>query len=110
MLINACIRLNYISDAWKTAEVIMIPKPGKNLSEVESCRSTSLLPIMSKLFEKLILKHLKPIIAEKHLVPTHQFGFRKNHSTIDQVHRITDIIEKTLENKGMCSAVFLAIA
>jgi retron-type reverse transcriptase len=43
-------------------------------------------------------------------VPTHQFGFRQNHSTIDQVHRITDIIEKTLENKGMCSAVFLDIA
>jgi hypothetical protein len=84
--------------------------PGKNLSEVESYRPISLLLIMSKLFEKLILKHLKPTIAEKHLVPTHQFGFRKNHSTIEQVHRITDIIEKSLENKGVCSAVFLDIA
>jgi hypothetical protein len=72
-LINACIRLNYISDAWKTAEVIMIPKPGKNLNEAESYRPIPLLPIMSKLFEKLKLKHLKPIIAEKHLVPKHQF-------------------------------------
>jgi hypothetical protein len=44
-LINACIRLNYIPDAWKTAEVITIPKPGKNLSEVESYRPISLLPI-----------------------------------------------------------------
>jgi hypothetical protein len=35
MVINACIWLNYIPDARKTAEVIMIPKPGKNLSEVE---------------------------------------------------------------------------
>jgi hypothetical protein len=34
----------------------------------------------------------------------------KNHSTIDQVHHITDIIEKTLENKSVCSAVFLDIA
>jgi hypothetical protein len=64
---------------------------------------------MSKLYEKLILKGLKPIIAEKHLVSTHQFGFRKNHLTIDQVYRITDI-EKTLENKGVSSAVFLDIA
>jgi retron-type reverse transcriptase len=88
----------------------MIPKPGENLSEVESYRPISSLPIMSKLFEKLILKRLKPIIAEKHLVPTHQFGFRKNHSTLDQVHHITEIIEKTLENKGVCSAVFLDIA
>jgi hypothetical protein len=95
-LINACIWLNYIPDAWKTAEVIMIPKPGKNLNEVESYWPISLLLIMSKLFEKLILKHLKPIIAEEHLVPTHQFGIRQNHSTIDEVHCITDIIEKKL--------------
>jgi hypothetical protein len=73
-------------------------------------RAISLLPIMSKLFEKLILKRLKPTIAEKHLVPTHQFAFRKNHSTIDQVHRIIDIIEKTIENKGVCSALFFDIA
>jgi hypothetical protein len=69
-------RLNYIPDAWKAVEVIMIPKPGKNLSEVESYRPISLLLMMLKLFEKLILKHLKPIIAEKHLVPMHQFWFQ----------------------------------
>jgi hypothetical protein len=94
MLISACIQLNYILNAWKTAEVIMIPKPGRNLSEEESYWPISLLPIMSKLFEKLILKHLKPIIEEKYLMSLHQFGFRKNHSTIDQVHHITDIIIK----------------
>jgi hypothetical protein len=65
---------------------------------------------MSKLFEKLIIKRLKSIINEKHLVPTHQFGFRNNHSTIGQVHRITDVTEKTLESKRVCSAVFLDVA
>jgi hypothetical protein len=110
MIINACIRLKHVPNIWKTAEVIMILKPGKNPSEVDSYRPISLLPVMSKLFEKLMLKRLQPIIKEKQLVPTHQFGFRKNHSTIDQVHRITDIIEKTLENKGVCSAVFLDVA
>jgi hypothetical protein len=96
--------------AWKTTEVIMILKPGKNLSEVESYQPISLLPIKSKLFEKLMLKHLKSITEEKHLVPMHQFGFRKNHLTTDWAHRITDIIEKMLENKGVCSAVFFDIA
>jgi hypothetical protein len=64
---------------------------------------------MSKAFEKLIVKRLKPIIAEKHLVPTHKHG-QKNYWTIEQVQRITDIMEKTLENKGLCSAVFHDIA
>jgi hypothetical protein len=77
-LINASFRLNFTPDTWKTAEVIMMPKPGKNLSEVESCRPISLLPIMSKLLEKMILKHLKHIIAEEHLVPTHQIVFNKS--------------------------------
>jgi hypothetical protein len=61
----------------------------------------SLLPIMSKLFEKLILKRLKSIIAEKHLVPTHQFGF--------QFHRITDIIEKSLETMACALLSFLTL-
>jgi hypothetical protein len=77
----------------------MILKPGKNLSEVEGYWPISLLLIMLKLSEKLILKHLKPIIEKKHLMPMYQFGFRKNHLTINQVHRITDIIERTLEYK-----------
>jgi hypothetical protein len=42
-------------------------------------------------------------------VPTHQFGFRNNHSTIDKVHRITDVIEKTFESKRVCSTVFLDV-
>jgi predicted metallopeptidase len=108
-LINACIRLNYIPDAWKIDEVIMISKPGKNLSEVESYRPISLLPIISKLFGKLILNRLKLIIAEKHLVPTHQFGFGKNHSKIYQVHRITDIIEKLLKTKACALLSFLTL-
>ena len=37
----------------------MIPKPDKNHREVESYWPIALLPIMSKLVDKLILKHLK---------------------------------------------------
>ena len=77
----------------------MIPKPGKNPHEVSSYRPISLLPVISKLFEKLLLKRMKPIIEEKELIPSHQFGFRNKHSTIDQVHRITNIIEKALEKR-----------
>lgn len=65
---------------------------------------------MSKLFEKLLLKRLRPIIEEKGLIPNHQFDFRSKHSTLDQVHRITNIIEESLELRKICSAVFLDVA
>lgn len=109
-LINAALRLKSVPDLWKVAEVIMIAKPGKPPHETSSYRPISLLPIMSKLFEKLLLKRLKPLIDSKNLIPEHQFGFREQHSTIDQVHRITDVIEKTLEEKKVCSTIFLDVA
>lgn len=109
-LINAAFRLKYVPRLWKVAEVIMIPKPGKPPHEATSYRPISLLPVMSKLFEKILLKRLKPIIERKNLIPNHQFGFRDKHSTIDQVHRITDIIEKALEEKKVCSTMFLDVA
>lgn len=109
-LINAAFRLKHVPDVWKVAEVIMIAKPGKPPNDISSYRPISLLPIVSKLFEKLLLKRLKPIIESKNLLPNHQFGFRNRHSTIDQVHRITDIIEKAYEEKKICSGVFLDVA
>lgn len=109
-LINAALRLKYVPDSWKIAEVIMIAKPGKPPHEASSYRPISLLPIMSKLFEKLFLKRLKPVIERLNLIPGHQFGFREKHSTIDQVHRITNMIEKSLEDKKVCSTVFLDVA
>lgn len=108
-LFNAAFRLRYVPKQWKEAVVIIIPKPGKPPEEVTSYRAISLLPIISKLFEKLLLKRLKPIIERKQIIPSHQFGFREEHLTIDQVHRITDIIEKCLKERRICSAVFLVL-
>lgn len=109
-LINATFRLKHVPNMWKVAEVIMIPKPGKPPREVTSYRPISLLPIIAKLFEKLLLRRLKPIIEDRELIPNYQFGFREKHSTIDQIHRITNVIEKALEEKKVCSTVFLDVA
>jgi hypothetical protein len=90
--------------------VIILPKPGKNHTDVESYRPIALLPIMSKLFEKLIQKRLTLIVEKYQLEPSHWFGFCSKHSTTDQMHRITDIIEKSFEQKQVCSAIFFDIA
>lgn len=109
-IINASLRLKYVPMQWKVAEVIMIPKPNKPPNEKTSYRPISLLPSMSKVFEKLLLKRLKPIIEERNLIPSHQFGFRERHSTIEQVHRITNLIEGVYEKKKVCSSLFLDVA
>lgn len=107
---NAILRTEFVPEQWKRAEVIMLLKPGKPPEQATSYRPISLLPCMSKLFEKLLLKRLNPIIEAKQLIPDHQFGFRTKHSTIDQVHRVTNVISKALEEKKYCCGVFLDVA
>ena len=68
-IINAVFRLKYLPRQWKVAEVIMIPKPGKLANDRKSYRPISLVPVISKLFERLLLNRLKPIIEERTLIP-----------------------------------------
>jgi hypothetical protein len=51
---NAVLRTGHFPSQWKVAVIILIPKRGKPPEMVESYRPISLLPIMSKLLEKLL--------------------------------------------------------
>lgn len=107
---NAILKLRYFPTQWKLSQIIMILKPGKDAETVDSYRPISLLPTLSKVFEKLLLKRLNPIIEDKKIIPSHQFGFRNYHATIEQVHRIVNKIHQTFEERKYCSAVFLDIS
>jgi len=55
-IFNAILRLQYWPKSLKIAQIIMIPKPGKNPMDVSSYRPIRLLPTISKVLEKFILK------------------------------------------------------
>jgi hypothetical protein len=82
-IFNAVMKTGYYPETWKISQIIMIPKPGKDVTNVNSYRPISLLPTLSKLFEKMLLQKLKPILHEKNIIPDHQFGFRESHGTVE---------------------------
>lgn len=82
----ACFKLEIFPGQWKIAQVVMIPKPGKPPQETTSYRPISLLSVVGKLFERILLHRMKEYLGK--LLPKHQFGFRERHGTIEQVHRI----------------------
>ena len=108
-LFNGVLRLSYFPKQWKVAEVQVVAKPGKPLEDLKSYRPISLLPILSKIMEKLFLNRLQPLLTSTDLVPNHQFGFREKHSTIEQVHRVYNNLRNALENKEYCTAAFLDV-
>lgn len=109
MLYNATVRLTYFPTQWKYAKIIMVLKPNKPENVITSYRPISLLPVFSKLFERLFLKRLLPILETLNILPDHQFGFRHSHGTPEQCHRVVKEIRETLENKCYTSAVFLDV-
>jgi len=108
-ILTAILRLQYWPKSLNTAQIIMIHKPGKNTTDVSSYRPISLLPTISKLPEKLILKNINKDLNPQKWIPNHQFGFRQAHSTVQQCHRISDVFNKAMENQQYCTAAFLDV-
>jgi len=107
---NSVLLLCYFPVQWKYVQIIMIAKPGKPPTEASSYRPISLLPIMPKVFERLLFHRLDETIHIDSLLPINQFGgFRNSHSSIRQCHRVVDKIKESFEGKKMCTSVFLDI-
>lgn len=101
IIFNACLELGYFPVTWKVGKVIAIPKPGKDQSSPNSYRPITLLPIFGKLFENLILTKLRDFESEKQILINQQYGFRSQHSTTQQIVRLTQTISLRFnENKS----------
>ena len=92
-------------DILKTAKVIPTFKKGDPLN-CNNYRPISLLSNIGKL-EKLMYKRVYIFLEQNNCLYTHQFGFRKKHSTNHALIQITHKIRNALdENKYICG-VFL---
>jgi hypothetical protein len=100
------LRLSYYPLLWKFAQIIMIPKPGKAIHDASSYRPISLLPTLSKIFDKLLLQLLRRVVDLPALLPEYQFGFRAGHSTVHQTHRIVNEIAKVPKKSAFAQRSF----
>ena len=78
------------SDSFKIAEVFPVFKAGSK-TDVNNYRTISTLPCLSKLIENLILKRITSFLDKHKVIQSHQFGFRKKHSTI---HALLDTLSR----------------
>ena len=80
---------------WRQTRVVALLKPGKDPSSPKSFRPISLLCHLYKLYERLILNRLSPII--EHVRIPEQAGFRPGKSCTAQVLNLTQHIEDGFE-------------
>ncbi len=68
------------ADKLKIAKIIPLHKKDEE-TLFRNYRPISLLPALSKIFEKVIFKQLYQFFQEKQLLYNAQYGFRTDHST-----------------------------
>lgn len=108
-IINAIFLNAYFPNTWKLAKIIPVPKPGKCQNTVQNYRPISLLPCLSKVVERALLRRLLDHIEATNLLIPEQFGFKRSHSTTDQLTRLTDYITHNFNRKKYCGLVLLDI-
>lgn len=95
---------------WKIAKIVVLQKPGKDTLYPQTFRPISLLPTVSKVFERLIHTHFYLIIQEQPLFPEYQFGFRSQYDKDAQLVRVVEAITLQFNNKGHIFDIFLDTA
>ncbi|GFU66258.1 RNA-directed DNA polymerase from mobile element jockey [Trichonephila clavipes] len=108
-LINKILHSGHFPQAWKTATVIPILKPGKDPTLATSHRPISLLPVLSKLAERIILNRLNDHLQQNDILIPQQHGFRANLSTSHQLLRMVEYVKTGFAENKSTGAVFLDI-
>ena len=73
-------------------------------------RPISLLPSISKIFEKVILEQLATYLDRNNVVHKHQYGFRKNNSTEYASLHIVDYLNYELDKNGTPTNIYLDLS
>ena len=109
LLFNMSICQGKFPDALKNAKVIPIHKGDSNL-EMSNYRPISLLPTLSKIFEKLMYARLIDFLTKHNIIYENQFGFQSNLSTEYAVNKVLNYIIDTLEKNEIGVCIFLDFA
>ena len=106
LIFRTCIDEGIFPNQWKKANGVPIHKKNeKNL--VKYYRPMSLLPIFSKIFERLIFDSIAVHLSNNNLLSPHQSGFRTGDSCTNQLIYITHKILSSLESSHELRGVFL---
>ena len=98
-----------IPQAWRDAEVVGIPKPGKQKSSPENYRPIALTPHIGKLYERILTDRLNYHLEKNNIIPNYQAGFRKHRSCADHVVNLSTHIKKAMVRNSKVFATFFDI-
>ena len=77
--------------SWSRGLIVKLPKKG-NLRECTNWRGITLLPVISKIFGRVLIRRIKKGVDN--ILRKEQAGFRETRSTIDQIFTFRNILDR----------------
>ena len=109
LIINQMIETGIYPENFKIAKITPIHKKGdKNV--ISNYRPISLLPTLSKVFERVIHKQLYSYFNNENLLAEQQYGFRAKHSTELAAIKLVDFINHEMDIGNTPVTVFLDLS
>ena len=105
-LFNMSIQTGLFPDCWKTAQIVPIPKKGSNTNP-GNYRPVSILPILSKVFERIIYTLLSKVYSP---ISPYQFGFLSGKSTTSTLLALSNGILQSLDQGVKVVSVFFDLS
>ena len=105
-IINNSLANNIFPNTWKIAEVTPIPKEGDH-ELANNNRPISLLPVLSKVCERVAHHQLTSYLTTNHRLSVHQSGNKTWHSTETSLIHSTDSILKAIDQKKVTAVILL---
>lgn len=104
---TASFRLGALPPRWKHAHILLFPKPGKDLTNVDNYRPISLTLTVCKLMERILNRRIQQYVDEAGLIPDTQAGFRPHIDITDQLLKILTPIQLARERRQTTAIVAL---
>ena len=96
LIINKCIINGTVPDEMKVSKIKPLFKKD-DVTLLNNYRPISLLPCISKIFERVLFNQLYEYFERHNILTKRQYGFRKNHSTefaaMEFINRVTKLLE-----------------
>jgi len=96
-IINTAIEEKSFPQQWKISKITPIPKIDHPL-EPSDYRPISILPILSKVYERILMQQIVSHLDSQQLLSQHQSGFRKGHCTVTTCLKIKSDIIKAMDS------------
>ena len=109
-VINLSLSTGIIPDAMKLAKVVPIFKNSGSPEIMKNYRPVSLLPVLSKVLERIVYNRLFEYLVKHEILHTSQYGFQPNLSTELAILELQDRIAYILNNKECCVGVFMDLS